>query len=312
MVVFQSAPVSKRTNRSSCSPRHSAVLIFVCLSLSAQVVSPAPSPSTSSENAPRPDASGNATSTDATAGHNITAPLPTTSAQPPPLSSGGGGGAAPPTSSRLGVGFGAAFGFAVVVVLLVLWHILQVGRQRQRFRARAAAYEFGSEGDEQEGGGGGGGGVATDEVRPGWTGLHPLQQKPADASASSSTSSSTSLLPAGYPERKGQQNDATVTEIGALPLHGDQSTELASGDLSEGGESPPPRGWRRRQESRWFRRDGHGPWTQGAWGTRDAADDDASRPRFSFEGVAQSEESIESLSQARLLAREDGKGNRGT
>lgn len=237
----------------------------------------------------------NATTTAVLPSHTPTSSTGTSSKRPPSH-----------TTSKLGVGLGAALGFAAVVILLVLWHIIKAHRRERLQRWLQEDYTPEDAAHACTGGAG---------PRPDGDERQRREQEIAVISSSSTPSSGT-VSP--YPG-KGKQKEAVVTTTSLIPAEARQ-TETRPQEMSEvtvrgkDAAGSPLHGRQRQQGrarrslggSRWERRDGPGrprPWA--APGIEEA---DADRPKFSFEGVVQSEDSIERRSQLRNVVQANRKG----
>lgn len=185
-----------------------------------------------------------------------------------------------PISSKLGAGLGAALGFAAVVILLVLWHVFKEQRQRRQQRWLEEEYAASREGRGDR-----------DSQHQDSTGVQSLS------------------TPCG---ENGKRNEMVVTTT-LLTLENEEP-EVEVRNVSPNSQAEvnsPRRGRGRGREARplggsqWERRDGHGQ-TDSSSTQTNMAPAAADRLKFSFEGVAQSEDSIERLSQQRIAKPADG------
>lgn len=182
-----------------------------------------------------------------------------------------------PRSSKLGAGLGAALGFAAVVILLVLWHIFKAqrqGRQRRWLEEEYAARR--------------GDGGSSDSQHQDSAGVLPPSVRSSEKDKQNETVVTTTLLTSESEEPELRENPA------------DSQAEVSSPRRERG----RGRGGRPLGSSRWERRDGHGRADSSSTQTMTPASGE--RPKFSFEGVVQSEDSIERLSQQRIATPADG------
>ncbi|KJR81222.1 uncharacterized protein SPSK_01225 [Sporothrix schenckii 1099-18] len=234
-------------------------------------------------------------------GGNITTTMPT---PPPSLAptvsqNSSSGGSSSPIRGKLGAGLGAALGFAAVVILVVLWHVCKA--QRKRRQQRWLQDEYATRIEDR--GGGYQGEIVESHQQRSTEQLYRQHQIRMGTTSTSSTSLAGALLP---DPQTGKEKEQTTTKTVLMPRDAPKAYDAPINGQTE--TSSPKRGRGRRRGERLLggsreRRDGLQRMDMST--EEDRAPTAADRSKFSFEGVAQSEDSIETLSQIRLLSLAD-------